>query len=75
LRENRYVTTTADEARNRLRVNRVRKGRNDVRDEDFENVVQSFEVPDDDEAVIRYDTTQPLAAWLRETFSTDGYMR
>ena len=43
-----YVSVTVAEARRRLIANRVTKGRNDVRDDDFELVVRHFEPPDDE---------------------------
>ena len=38
--------------------------RNDVRDSDFANVVEHFEPPGDDEAVLRYDGSLPIDEWI-----------
>jgi predicted kinase len=48
-----YVSVTVAEARRRLIANRAAKGRNDVRDDDFDFVVRHFEPPDDEPDVVR----------------------
>jgi len=48
-----YVSVTVAEARRRLIANRATKGRNDVRDDDFDLVVRHFEPPDDEPDVVR----------------------
>jgi predicted kinase len=48
-----YVSVTIAEARRRLIANRATKGRNDVRDDDFDLVVRHFEPPDDEPDVVR----------------------
>ncbi|HCI78216.1 MAG TPA: hypothetical protein DHW02_00840, partial [Ktedonobacter sp.] len=50
-----YVMTPLTEVRRRWQENRQTKVRNDVRDEDFALVVDSFEAPTDDEHVVCYD--------------------
>ena len=47
-----YVCVTPAQARGRMIANRATKGRNDVRDDDFELVVRHFEPPDDEPDVV-----------------------
>ena len=63
-----YVTTSLSEVRRRWQENRQTKVRSDVRDEDFAQVVDSFEAPTDDEHVVRYDGVMPIEEWIRSVF-------
>lgn len=66
------VTTTQETARARLYENRVRRVRNDVRDEDFALVAARFQVPTEDESVVPYATTWPLMIWLEQVLKHTG---
>lgn len=61
-----FVDTPVAEVRRRWRANRATagRGRHDVRDEDFQNVLDHFEPPTPDEDVLRYDGTAEPADWL-----------
>lgn len=64
-----FVTTPAEQARQRLKRNRVRRTRFDVRDEDFAEVASRFEPPTADEHVLHYDGNEPIEQWLAQHFS------
>jgi len=70
-----YLQVSAAEARRRWQQNRLLPQRNDVRDDDFANVVARFEPPIADERVICYDPTLPLDEWMMYTFEADGSPR
>ena len=54
-------------ARRRWLANRARGAseRNDVRDDDFQNVLDHFEPPAPEERTLRYDGAESLEVWLR----------
>jgi predicted kinase len=62
-----FVDVSAEEARRRWLTNRAAgaTARNDVRDDDFQNVLDHFEPPVPDEHAIRFDDTTPLVDWFR----------
>jgi len=60
-----YVTIPLAEVRRRWQENRQTKVRGDVRDEDFAQVVDSFEAPTDDENVVHYDGSMTVEEWIR----------
>jgi predicted kinase len=62
------VDVAAEEARRRWLTNRAAGAsqRNDVRDDDFQHVLDHFEPPAPDEGAIRIDGTTPLDDWLRQ---------
>lgn len=64
-----YVDVPLSEVRRRWLENRQTGMRADVRDSDFANVVEHFEVPTEDENVLRYDRTIPAAAWIEQVLS------
>lgn len=64
-----YVTTGEAQARERWQRNRQERGRHDVRDEDFANVVDNFEPPIDRETTLRYDGASLPEEWLTQVFS------
>jgi predicted kinase len=64
-----YVDVPLSEVRRRWLENRQTGMRADVRDSDFANVVEHFEVPTEDENVLRYDGTIPGAAWIEQVLS------
>ena len=63
-----YVTTPLAEVRRRWQENRRTKVRNDVRDDDFAQVVDSFEAPTDDEHVVRYDGSMGAEEWIKTMY-------
>ena len=60
-----FVNVAAETSRRRWQANRRTGARNDVRDDDFRNVVEHFEPPGDDERALRYDGTEPVEQWVR----------
>lgn len=60
-----FVDVPVETSRRRWRANRRTRTRNDVRDDDFLNVVEHFEPPGDDERALRYDGTEPVEEWVR----------
>jgi predicted kinase len=66
-----YVATSGAEARRRWQDNRQRPQRGDVRDDNFAYVIDHFEVPTSDEAVIQYNALLPLQDWIRQVFPVD----
>lgn len=64
-----YVTTPLAEVRRRWQENRQTRVRSDVRDDDFAQVVDSFEAPTDDEDVVCYDGTMRVGEWIASIFS------
>jgi predicted kinase len=66
-----YVDVPLAEARRRWLENRQTARRADVRDSDFANVVEHFEVPTEDENVLLYDGTISAAAWIDQIFSSE----
>jgi predicted kinase len=48
----------------RRRDNLEKRARGDVRDDIFDKVAESFEIPGDDESVIVFDGSVPLQEWL-----------
>ena len=60
-----YVTTSLVEVRRRWQENRQTKVRGDVRDEDFAQVVDSFEAPTNDEHVECYDGVMTVEEWIK----------
>lgn len=54
-----YVNVPTYEARNRWQMNRVTGARYDVRDEDFAQVVDNFEAPDEERDMIEYNQSLP----------------
>ena len=65
-----YVDIPLAEVRRRWLENRQTGMRADVRDSDFANVVEHFEVPTEDENVLRYDGTISAVEWIDLTFSS-----
>lgn len=63
-----WVATSADQARQRLELNRLHQTRFDVRDEDFGEVRSRFEPPTADEHVLHYDGAEPVEQWLVQHF-------
>ncbi len=63
-----WVTTSADQARQRLEVNRVQQTRFDVRDEDFAEVASRFEPPTAGEHVLHYHGDEPIEQWSARCF-------
>lgn len=66
-----HVIVVEGEARRHWLANRATGERNDVRDEDFLNVVARFEPPGDDEGtVIRFDGRTPASASAQQILDT-----
>ncbi|MGH2352188.1 MAG: AAA family ATPase [Chloroflexota bacterium] len=63
-----YVDVPPAEARRRWLENRRTATRNDVRDDDFAQVVDKFEPPAADESTLRYNGTVSLDEWIDQTF-------
>ncbi|HEV2529047.1 MAG TPA: AAA family ATPase [Thermomicrobiales bacterium] len=63
-----HVTTPAAEIAARRARNRVRPTRGDVDEATFAMVRDRFQVPGDDEWVIRYDGGEPAEAWVTRVF-------
>lgn len=63
-----YVDTPIEEARRRWQVNRSQLFRQDVRDEDFAQVIDQFEPPTADEHAMRYDGSRPIEEWVELAF-------
>lgn len=61
-----YVNPPDDMVKKRWLDNRITKIRNDVRDEDFFEVADNFQIPSADEDIIYYDQTLPLDRWIPE---------
>lgn len=60
-----YVGVPESVVRQRWLTNRIARERKDVRDDDLLNVVESFEVPTNDEGrVIVYDGSLPIGEWF-----------
>ena len=66
-----YVTTPLAEVRRRWQENRQTRVRSDVRDDDFAQVVDSFEAPTDDEYVVHYDGSMGVEEWLNTLSEMD----
>ncbi len=63
-----YVPADAAAADRRRQANRTTSQRGQVRDEEFNDVVTGFQEPTEDENVLRYDPSVPLADWISRTF-------
>ena len=63
-----YVNISDHLARNRWQDNRLTKARYDVKDEDFAEVADNFQIPTADENIIYYDQTIPLEKWIDRNF-------
>jgi predicted kinase len=68
-----FVDVPAETSWRRWHENRHTGARNDVRDEDFLNVVEHFEPPEDDERPLRYDGTEPVEEWVRRELLIGNY--
>jgi predicted kinase len=64
-----YVDISESEARQRLQHNRGTQQRYDVRDDNFALVATYFELPAEEEQVIRYNQSQPLDEWIKQNFN------
>lgn len=64
-----YVDTPREIAKKRWQHNRMIKGRNDVRDEDFAEVADNFQAPTEDERVLYFDQSMPSRDWIDTHFS------
>ncbi len=60
-----FVDISLAEVQRRWQENRQTSVRNDVRDDDFAHVVEYFELPIEDENVLRYDESEPSEVWIR----------
>lgn len=63
-----YVATTAEQVRQRWQENRQNPQRGDVRDDNFNYVIEHFEPPGSDEGLILYDPSLPLHDWIARVF-------
>jgi predicted kinase len=63
-----YIDVPEATARKRWQQNRDSHQRHDVRDDNFAQVIDNFQVPAKDEAIIRYDQYLPLDIWIERTF-------
>ncbi len=60
-----FVDVTLVEVQRRWQENRQTAVRNDVRDDDFAQVVENFEPPTENENVLRYDGSMMQGEWIR----------
>lgn len=63
-----YVVVSADVANRRRQQNQVTLEREKVRDEEFDEVATGFDVPTNDENVMRYDPSTDIEDWITCTF-------
>ncbi len=63
-----FVDVPESVIRERWLQNRRTGNRFDVRDDDFALVVDNFQLPTDEEDVIRYDQTLPVSEWVHQVF-------
>ena len=65
------VDPSEEEVRRRLARNRANPRRADVPDDDFREVVASFQPPGSDERVIRFDPSVPIGSWVERLWADD----
>ena len=64
-----YVNIPEKTARERWKQNRNTKARYDVKDEDFAEVTNNFQIPTADENGIYYDQTSPIDEWIKKNIT------